>query len=59
MPLPNKPFSLFEAYGVEMEYMIVDRTTLKVKPICDQYFEKVAGEIVSDVDAGRITWSNE
>lgn len=29
---------LFEAFGIELEYMIVDQDTLDVKPIADQLF---------------------
>ena len=30
-----------------------------MRPITDRVFEAVAGEIVSDVEVGEITWSNE
>jgi len=50
---------LFEAFGVELEYMIVDADTLAVLPITDQVLHAVAGEIVSDIEHGNITWSNE
>jgi carboxylate-amine ligase len=50
---------LFAAFGVEIEYMIVDARTLDVRPITDRVLESVAGEIVSDVEIGDITWSNE
>src|SRR5580704_1980257 len=50
---------LFQAFGVELEYMIVDIKSLDVKPITDRVLEAVAGVITSDFDAGTITWSNE
>lgn len=50
---------LFDAYGVELEYMIVNRRTLDVMPIADELIRAVAGEYVSDVDRGDISWSNE
>ncbi|NUQ64499.1 MAG: glutamate--cysteine ligase [Pirellulales bacterium] len=50
---------LFEAYGVELEYMIVDRRTLSVLPITDEVLRAVAGRYASDVEQGEITWSNE
>ncbi len=50
---------LFEAYGVELEYMIVDRRTLAVLPVTDEVLRAVAGRYVSDVEQGAITWSNE
>jgi glutamate---cysteine ligase / carboxylate-amine ligase len=56
---PSKRFGLFEAYGVELEMMIVDAGTLDVKPICDELIAAVAGEPVSEVQLGDIAWSNE
>lgn len=50
---------LFQAYGIELEYMIVDVETLDVKPIADEVLKSLAGEITSDVTFGNITWSNE
>ena len=50
---------LFQAYGVELEYMIVDRSTLDVKPIADQLLKAVNGRISSEYNNGRISWSNE
>lgn len=52
-------YQLFEAYGVELEYMIVDRDSLDVRPIADEVLKVAAGEIVSEVDLGTISWSNE
>jgi len=56
---PTTPPGLFEAYGVEIEMMIVDADTLSVKPICDELLAAVAGEPVSEVERGDIAWSNE
>ncbi|MCA9067819.1 MAG: hypothetical protein KDA84_02790 [Planctomycetaceae bacterium] len=50
---------MFEGFGVELEYMIVDRDTLDVRPITDKVLEDVAGERVSDVEFDGIGWSNE
>lgn len=55
----TRPLGLFEAYGVEIETMIVDRATLDVKPVCDELLAAVAGEPTSDVVLGDVTWSNE
>ena len=41
---------LFEGWGIELEYMIVDRATLDVRPIGDQLLRAAAGEQVSDFD---------
>ena len=53
------PLHLFDAFGVELEYMVVDAATLDVRPIVDRLFEQVTGEVVSDVEHGDIDWSNE
>ncbi|MGH7541767.1 MAG: carboxylate-amine ligase [Gemmatimonadota bacterium] len=50
---------LFEGYGVEIEYVIVDRSTLSVLPIADRLMEVVAGEPVDEIVLGEIAWSNE
>jgi carboxylate-amine ligase len=50
---------LFSAFGVELEYMLVDARTLDVRPICDQVLAAEAGEQVADVERGAIAWSNE
>src|SRR5574340_294808 len=49
----------FAAYGIELEYMIVDRDTLAVMPIADRLLQDAAGHAVADVDRGRFAWSNE
>lgn len=57
------PLGLFDAYGVELEYMIVDSETLDVRPVADRLFEAAAGSPVSDHapdgENGAISWSNE
>ncbi len=59
----SNPIGLFEAVGIELEYMIVDRDTLDVRPVCDQLFLAASGHNVSDVepdgDEGAVSWSNE
>lgn len=57
--MSETPLHLFEATGIELEYMIVDADDLSVKPIADQVLEAAAGEIVSEVELGRLAWSNE
>jgi len=49
----------FAGYGIELEYMIVDRQTLAVMPIADTLLQAAAGSIVSEVDRGKFGWSNE
>lgn len=55
----NAPLHLFDAYGVELEYMLVDRETLAVKPICDRVLAAEAGRPVSELSRGTIGWSIE
>jgi gamma-glutamyl:cysteine ligase YbdK (ATP-grasp superfamily) len=50
---------LFEAYGIELEYMIVDADSLDVRPISDHVLRDAAGEICSELEHGPISWSNE
>ncbi len=52
-------YSLFEVTGIELEYMIVDRDTLKIKSITDLLMFDKAGEFAADIDNGDIEWSNE
>src|SRR5690606_18709433 len=56
---PARSLHLFEGFGVELEYMIVDSRTLSVMPVSDRILEAAAGSIVSEVDLGEISWSNE
>lgn len=51
--------SLFEAVGIEIEYMIVDRATFDVRPLCDRLIETVAEAPVAEIERGPIAWSNE
>lgn len=50
---------LFQGYGIELEYMIVDRDTLAVKPVTDELIRKMTGRYESDFENGMVTWSNE
>ena len=52
-------YSLFQGYGVELEYMIVDRDTLMIKPIADELLKHELGSYGSDYENGIVTWSNE
>ncbi|HMJ71442.1 MAG TPA: glutamate-cysteine ligase family protein [Cyclobacteriaceae bacterium] len=50
---------LFEAFGIELEYMIVDRDTLEVQPIADELLKSMTGSYSGDFENGMVTWSNE
>jgi len=53
------PLGLFEAYGIEIEYAIVDAKTLDVRPLADALLAAECGEICGDAERGRMAWSNE
>lgn len=50
---------LFEGFGIEIEYMIVDPASLAVRPIADQLIHAVAGAYQSEIANGDVAWSNE
>ena len=50
---------LFEGYGIELEYMIVDTGDLSVLPVADRVLEAQAGKRVGEVEVGPLCWSNE
>lgn len=49
----------FSAYGIELEYMIVDRQDLSVLAIADQMLRDENDRQVNDVNRGMMGWSNE
>jgi gamma-glutamyl:cysteine ligase YbdK (ATP-grasp superfamily) len=55
----KSPLHLFQAYGIELEYMIVDKETLQAKSISDELLKVELGEYGSDFENGIVTWSNE
>lgn len=56
----SKAKPLFSAFGIEIEYMIVDSKTLDVLPVADKLLAAAAGKDgVADVEMGELTWSNE
>lgn len=48
------PLHVFTAYGIELEYMIVERQTLTALSIADRLLGDAA-----DVERGKFGWSNE
>jgi carboxylate-amine ligase len=52
-------YHLFEVFGIELEYMVVDSSSLKVRPIVDKLLTAKNGSLTSDIDNGAIEWSNE
>jgi carboxylate-amine ligase len=58
-PSPGRPLGLFEAYGLEVEYMLVDGETLDVAPAADALLEAAAGELTDEFENGGVAWNNE
>ena len=52
-------YHLFEVVGIELEYMVVRSSDLRVNPIVDKLLTKKNGSLTSDVENGKIEWSNE
>jgi carboxylate-amine ligase len=52
-------YHLFEVYGIELEYMLVNSASMKVNPIVDKLLTRKHGSLTSDVENGKIEWSNE
>ena len=51
----SEPLRAFGAFGVEIEYAIVDAASLDVKPIADRVLQQLAAskEVPSEVARGR------
>jgi hypothetical protein len=54
-----KPLRLFEAYGIEVEYMLVDGESLDVAPKADMLLEAAAGGLTDEWENGAVAWNNE
>ena len=57
--MPRPHLHLFDAVGIELEYMIVDSRTLNVRPIADVVLRDETGAVASEVEHGSLAWSNE
>ncbi len=57
--LAQKAWHLFDVFGVELEYMIVDRKTLAVRPDADKILGYAGGAGASEVEFAETAWSNE
>ena len=56
----KKPLHLFQGYGVELEYMIVDQATFAIRSMADTVLAAAAGQpFIREVDCGALAWSNE
>jgi gamma-glutamyl:cysteine ligase YbdK (ATP-grasp superfamily) len=53
------PLHAFTCYGVELEYMIVDRDRLSVLPVADRLLAAASEKQDYEVTHGVVGWSNE
>lgn len=53
------PLHLFDGFGVEMEYMIVDQSTLDLSAASDRILKEPDGTVVNEISEGGMAWSNE
>lgn len=53
------PLHLFEGFGIELEYMIVDQETFNVAPIADVLLKTSDGVYMNEIEHGTLAWSNE
>ena len=59
-PLPAAAsLGLFDSYGIEVEYMLVDGNSLDVAPAADQLLEAAAGTLTDEFENGDVAWNNE
>lgn len=56
---PQPHLNAFAGYGIELEYMIVERDSLSVAPMADRLLALQAGEVVNECVKGSLAWSNE
>lgn len=55
----GRPLGLFEACGIELEYMLVDAGSLAVAPAADALLTAAAGEPTTEYERGDFAWNNE
>ena len=55
----GKKYHLFEVFGIELEYMLVNNLNFKVNPIVDKLLTLKNNTLTDDVDNDDIAWSNE
>jgi gamma-glutamyl:cysteine ligase YbdK (ATP-grasp superfamily) len=58
-PGSARTLRLFDGYGIELEYMIVDGETLAVLPLSDEVLRAVCGEYAGAYEDEAVAWSNE
>ncbi|MGB0514549.1 MAG: carboxylate-amine ligase [Wenzhouxiangellaceae bacterium] len=56
---PSPHLHAFAGFGIELEYMIVDRESLATRPLAELLLVDEHGDIVNEVAHGELAWSNE
>jgi gamma-glutamyl:cysteine ligase YbdK (ATP-grasp superfamily) len=57
--LPKRPLHAFSGFGIELEYMIVDRDTLSARPLAERLLIDSEGRVRNEIEHGETAWSNE
>jgi gamma-glutamyl:cysteine ligase YbdK (ATP-grasp superfamily) len=57
-PAAPRALPAFSAFGIELEYMLVERDTLECLPIADRVLQ-AGGETVNELACDELAWSNE
>lgn len=57
--MTDRTLHLFEGYGIEIEFMIVDAGSLSVRPIADALLAERNGPEANEWVNGPVTWCNE
>lgn len=52
-------YTIFERFGVELEYMLVQKDTLDIAPVADILLFDAGADMDGDLQRGRFAWSNE
>ncbi|MBZ6074826.1 carboxylate-amine ligase [Microvirga puerhi] len=55
----SRIYDAFTVCGIEIEYGIVDKTTLDCRPIADQVLIDPTGAVANEIARGPFAWSNE
>jgi gamma-glutamyl:cysteine ligase YbdK (ATP-grasp superfamily) len=55
----SRPFGLFQRYGVELEYMLVESPSLEPSSTADALLREFAGDDEGSVTRDDVEWSNE
>lgn len=58
-PSKTATHPIFSVLGIEIEYMVVDKTTLDINPIVDKLFQTLSGKINNEISRGPVALNNE